>query len=638
MDICANYCTFAADMRLWLLNILLLVAAAASALTIPQGIIYFDNTKTNYSNVQFVYGKQNVAESYVYNMSKTSTNGLWSITIPATVTDMYRFTFSNTTLTEGLYEQKFEELKEYISKTINCNRTATTDAYITAGYVFVPESSDNWAQGSWMSLEAWKNQQGGGGGGTVTGPFSGTLPVFYIQTQNNASITSKENYINATLYMDPLQTGYGPLASASAPLDIEIKGRGNYTWRDFDKKPYKIKFVTKQQVLGLPANKHWCLLAHADDNLGYLKNTIGFRIAQLLDMRWTPHQVPVELILNGQYQGLYFLAEHVRIAKNRINIKELEDNCSNPDSITGGWLVEIDNYSEEGNIVFYEGNGEKVMVTPKSPEVLSTAERNYATSQLNNLNSLIYSGPEASLQAILDFDEAAKFYLVQEIMEDCESYHGSCFLHKDRDISGMPQEKWYFGPVWDFGNSYNRHEEKYIYDHPIFSQTWIGQLATWPAFQEAVKKQWYIYYHYYNDRVKDYINEFASRVTTAASYDAKKWNGTKNYQNNSNMSSKKNDFLNRYNWRINWLYSQWGEGIKSDYVPTGLDQLSIDNANNHPTLNDQFGNYVGVDFFGEDADSDSSTRHSIPVKFIRNGQLFIQRGDELYNATGARVR
>lgn len=31
---------------------------------------------------------------------------------------------------------------------------------------------------------------------------SGTLPVIYITTQNNAEITSTENYINATFYID----------------------------------------------------------------------------------------------------------------------------------------------------------------------------------------------------------------------------------------------------------------------------------------------------------------------------------------------------------------------------------------------------------------------------------------------------
>ena len=172
------------------------------------------------------------------------------------------------------------------------------------------------------------------------------------------------------------------------------------------------------------------------------------------------------------------------------------------------------------------------------------------------------------MQALLDFDEAAKFYLIQEILEDCESYHGSCYLYKDRDKAGEAQKKWCFGPVWDFGNSYIRHQETWIYVNPTWDQYWIGQLATWPAFQKAVKEQWYIFYHDYKDRVRNDIADFASLVSQAAVLDGKRWNGTQNFKNNSQMTSKKNSFLNNYNWRINWLYSQWGEGIKPDnYTP-----------------------------------------------------------------------
>ncbi len=546
--------------------IICLLSTNSWALDIPKGTLYFDNTKTNYSHVQFVFGKETEAESYVYTMSKYGNKGLWSITIPSTMTSMYRFTFSNTTLSEGYHEQTFPNLKDYISYTINCYRTATRDDYITAGYVFVPESGDNWAQGTWISMSDWEAQQTGGGG--VSTEYSGTLPVMYIETQNHASITSKEDYINGIVYINALNTGYDNFASPSAPLSIQIKGRGNWTWNGFDKKPYKIKFADKYALLGMPANKHWCLMAHADDYLGYLKNPVGFKLSESLGLLWTPHQVPVEVFLNGKYWGLYFLTEQIRIGKNRLPIKELEDNCSNPDSITGGWLVEIDNYFEDGNITLWAGGQQEVWFTPKSPEVLSKAERNYVTSQLNNLSDKLYGSSESELQAILDFDEAAKFYVIQEIMDDCESYHGSCYLYKDRDKAGEAQKKWCFGPVWDFGNSYDSHQERFIYIEPQWEQYLIGQLATWPTFQKKVKEYWYIFYHDYQDRVRDYINQFASQVSAAAVLDAKRWNGSQNYRDNSNMTNQKNTFLNNYNWRINWLYTQWGEGIKPDnYQP-----------------------------------------------------------------------
>ena len=95
---------------------------------------------------------------------------------------------------------------------------------------------------------------------------SGTLPVMYITTENNTPVTSKDTYLNATYYLDAKGiAGYENIGSASAPLTMEIKGRGNYSWTGFNKKPYRIKLADKQPLLGMIKSKHFTLLAHADD-------------------------------------------------------------------------------------------------------------------------------------------------------------------------------------------------------------------------------------------------------------------------------------------------------------------------------------------------------------------------------------
>ena len=390
---------------------------------------------------------------------------------------------------------------------------------------------------------------------TKAAEITGTLPVVYITTQNNAVIDSKEVYVPGTIRIDPLSTGYDSLSTVTA----QFKGRGNWTWNGFDKKPYRIKLDSKQKVLGMPSNKHWCLMAHADDNLGFLKNYVGYVLSEQIGLKWTPRTVPVELVINGSYEGLYFLTEHVRVGSKRVNITEQEDLAT--EDVTGGWLVEIDNYWEEGNVEFYEGNGQHMMVTMKSPEILSQTQRDYITAQLQGLNDAIYGSSAEQLWGMLDVDEAAKYYLVQEIMEDCESYHGSCYLYKDRDINGQ-QAKWFFGPVWDFGNAYNRHQEKWIYVDPTWAQYWIGKIAQWPEFQVKVKEYWYIYYHSLINDTRSQITSFSNLISSAAVQDAKKWRGTQNYCDNSNLTNRKNDFLDKFNWRINWLYSQLGEGIR----------------------------------------------------------------------------
>ena len=99
---------------------------------------------------------------------------------------------------------------------------------------------------------------------------SGALPLLHIDTENGAAITSKEDYVNASLYLDANGvSGVEPVGSADAPVSLKIKGRGNYTWTGFDKKPYRLKFDKKVSILGMKKNKHFGLLAHADDNLGF---------------------------------------------------------------------------------------------------------------------------------------------------------------------------------------------------------------------------------------------------------------------------------------------------------------------------------------------------------------------------------
>ena len=579
-----------------LLVVLLFVSAVSNALTIPKGTIYFDNSKTAYQSVRFVYGSDTNAKTYVLEMKKDG--NVWSVQIPNAVNNMYRFTFVGSAVRTGTFNQTFSNYKDSISNKLSLYRTATSSAQMNANDIFVPSSGDNWAQGAWMNIDTWRDQNTNPG----TNTLSQQLPVVYVTT--TAPIESKEEYVTGTLYIDPLGTGYEALGTAEAPITAQFKGRGNWTWTGFDKKPYRIKMDAKQKVLGMPSNKHWCLMAAADDNLGFLRMPLGHMISEAIGLRWTPRLVPVELVLNNKYVGLYFMTEHVRVGSKRVNIEEQEEGEKQADLITGGWLVEIDNYPTENNITFTEGNGQDIMVSLKDPEIISAEQRNYIVNQMLELNTALYEKTPQHIERILDMKESAKYYLVQEIMGDCESYHGSCYLYKDRDSLGTV-DKWKFGPVWDFGNSYRSyHHDGWIYERPQFAQYWIGQLATWPSFQKELSEQWWIYYHTKKDEVRAQLTEISKLITQAAKNDAVVWRNTLNYTDNSNMTEKTNSILEQYDWRIQWLYSKLGEGTKP------------------PTTGDI---QIGA--------PEESTK-----KMMRDGQVVIIRNGVEYNMLGGRMK
>ena len=274
--------------KLFLLSII--CSITLWGVTIPKGTFYFDNSKTKYENVKFVYGSEHDKQTWVVSMTRES-GDKWSVTFDKSVENMYRYTFAATTLPDGKIDDTFPNVKENISKVRNEYRTATTSATILVGGTFTPSSGDNWAQGSWVM-----SSSGNG--------YSETLPVMFINTENSQAITSKENYINATYYIETFGLdGYEAVGSKEEQLPLEIRGRGNYTWRDFDKKPYRIKLGSKAALLGMNKSKHFALLAHADDNLGFYRNTLGFEFSRLMGMPYTPAQEPVEVVLNGNFRN-----------------------------------------------------------------------------------------------------------------------------------------------------------------------------------------------------------------------------------------------------------------------------------------------------------------------------------------------
>ena len=392
--------------------------------------------------------------------------------------------------------------------------------------------------------------------------YSGTLPVLYIQTENKAPITSKDYYLNATYYLDAIGLeGYESIGSASAPLTMEIKGRGNYSWTGFDKKPYRIKLADKQPLLGMKKSKHFALLAHADDSndrKGFMRNAVGFELSRMIGMTYTPDARPLEVVLNGDYIGLYFLTEHIRVDKDRVNIVEQEDEETDNEKITGGWLVEIDNYDDDPHITIKEGGKATMWITYKTPEVLSPQQEQYLTEQMKLIDNLVYGDKNSEeLWNYLDMDALAKFYIVQELTDNYESFHGSCYLHKELGEN----EKWYFGPVWDFGSSFNRDKSQYMYQGDVWHNHWIPEICKFPAFMNRVKEIWNEFYNGDYNNIYNFIDTHENLIAQAAVKDKERWSQYHGSQTIGTYIERTTNVLRK---NAEWLNDQWKEGSGSN--------------------------------------------------------------------------
>lgn len=398
--------------------------------------------------------------------------------------------------------------------------------------------------------------------------ISGSLPVLYIITEGHRDIISKEkeDYLHALWWLDATGfDGVESIGSEQNPLGMQIKGRGNYTWTAFDKKPFLLKLDEKQPLLGMYSNKHFCLLPHADDEFAYLKNTVGFELSRRIGLEYTPMQEPLEVVLNGQYIGLYFLTEKIRVGRHRVNIEEQLDLETDSSKITGGWLLEIDNHPDDsdGFIYINERSGSSdwhdwIAFSYHSPEVLSYLQKDYIRQFLVNTNDAIYNSDKSDVEweKYIDIHELAKFYIVGEMMDDLEHFYGSVFMFKHRGDS----TKLIFGPVWDFGNSFRRWSDyadrefdHFIYEQPTpFVSHWIGEIAKYSHFQEVLREEWLKFSQTgFNGLDIDlFIDDFVESIRVANQADAIRWS-------DRSLDEQKDAFKYCIHKKIEWLDFMW---------------------------------------------------------------------------------
>ena len=279
-------------------------------------------------------------------------------------------------------------------------------------------------------------------------PKSG-LPVLYVNTENDAPIVSKDDYLPMEFRL--LETPSGTL---SEPLTGSIRGRGNTTW-GWPKKPYLMKLDKKASMLEMPSHKRWILLANFMDRT-LMRNLVAMKVSSLTSLDWTPRCRNVELVLNGRHRGTYLLIEQVRVDKKRVNIQEMSASDNAGDAVTGGYLLELD-FHYDNEVQWIDPHGQCVQlpsgipfaVKYPDPEDLTPSQRSYIQNYVAEAAQALYGpdfrDPEKGYAAYIDVDSFIDYWIVYEVMGNHELGNpGSVYLHKDRG------GKLVAGPCWDF--------------------------------------------------------------------------------------------------------------------------------------------------------------------------------------------
>ena len=229
--------------------------------------------------------------------------------------------------------------------------------------------------------------------------------------------------------------------------NAEIKIRGRSTSMIPPKKPFRIKFSTKQKILNFEGKeKKWTLIANYFDR-SLLRNSLAFKISELMDFQFTPRCQPVDVILNGNYRGNYHICDKIEVGNNRVNISKMEKTDISEPNITGGYLLEIDALAAYYEKNYFQTNKGIVgnIEYPEDDEITSE-QKTYIISKLNQFEDEIYNNKLDSI----DLNSYSRYFLMEEFCGDPDHVWSSFYFTKNRN-----DEKFYFGPVWDFDLSFD---------------------------------------------------------------------------------------------------------------------------------------------------------------------------------------
>ena len=271
------------------------------------------------------------------------------------------------------------------------------------------------------------------------------LPTVSIHTLNGEIPYDKEHQIVSQL---TIISGNGSKLLSEPGTTRE---RGNAS-RTFPKKPWRIKFDTKQRVLDAPAKaKKWTLINNYGDKT-LMRNLLAFELSRRLGMDYTPYGTAVDVLLNGEYKGCYQLCDQVTINKNRVNITEMTPEDNQGVALTGGYLIEVDAYANKEKSWFNSNKGNPVTIKSPDEDEITANQKQYIRNFFNKM--------ENQWATYLDVNSFLRHFLVGELSGNTDTYW-SVFMYKDRDEDLM-----HVGPVWDFDLAFNNDQRIYpVNDH-----------------------------------------------------------------------------------------------------------------------------------------------------------------------------
>jgi hypothetical protein len=338
------------------------------------------------------------------------------------------------------------------------------------------------------------------------------LPLLIIDTYG-AEIPD-EPRIKAHMGLIHNETGdYNKLEDPFSEYDgqISIERRGESSQYFYPKKSFSIETQNSDgsnnnvSLLGLPEENDFVLNAPYGDK-SLMRNVLSYGLFDKFGHYSTRTRF-VEVILNGDFQGLYVLTEKIKRDKNRVDIAKIVPKDTTAEDISGGYLLRIDKISGMEPYEYWEST-----VNPLFPEKnkiiyqffdpdyyeLTLAQRDYVKGYMQEFDEALvgdnFKDPATGYRSYLDIPSFVDLMILNEFTKDVDAFRLSHYFYKQKVTKGG---KLVSGPPWDYNLTFGNSDfttdfhlpENWIYPHRVAIYWWDRAMQD-PWFANQLHCRW----------------------------------------------------------------------------------------------------------------------------------------------------
>jgi hypothetical protein len=413
-----------------------------------------------------------------------------------------------------------------------------------------------------------------------------SLPIMIIDTKGVQIVD--EPKITATLKIINNASGLNKSTDKATDYDgmIGIEYRGSSS-QGFPKKPFGIETWSKPladtsiAIFGWPKESDWILYPSYNEK-SLMQNVLTMDLARGMGL-YASRTKYVDVLLNGEYIGLYVFMEKIKRDEGRVDISNLKTTDIKGDDLTGGYILKVDKGTgiNQGSFNSKYGNSGNPNNFSSyyydSPKEINSIQKDYIKNWIWDFEKVLksenFADPISGYRKYIDVSTFIKFFILNEVARGVDSYRISTYYYKDKD-SKNPKLK--AGPPWDFDIAYgnanycqgDRHDMwSYKFNNVCPNDFWLvpfwwEKLMSDPGFISELRTE------YFKQRetgelnaakIKSYIDSYENILKVPQKKNFERWPvlGVYVWPNpNPIASSWEMEVLELRNWmdkRLKWL-------------------------------------------------------------------------------------